>query len=190
MRQQIPLEQILRVWVTSPSATVAARNLGISKRMLYYRIEKASLAELRDAFATLQADAELQLAAWRSEAVQSLLATEARLTDLTRQAETLSREKDAIERQRAAWWRENEALRRELLQCQKAQRQQQTSNRARADDPYAILHVNRDAPPEVIEAAHRALAKIYHPDVGGTNAAMQRLNWARDIILRRNGRVS
>jgi hypothetical protein len=74
MTPQIPLEQILRVWVTSPSATVAARSIGISKRMLYYRLEKASLAELRDAFATLQAEAEVQLAAWRSKAVQSLLA--------------------------------------------------------------------------------------------------------------------
>jgi transcriptional regulator with PAS, ATPase and Fis domain len=55
MTPQIPLEQILRVLVSSPNATVAARILGISRRTLYYRLEKVSLMELRDAFATLQA---------------------------------------------------------------------------------------------------------------------------------------
>jgi regulator of replication initiation timing len=190
MKGQFSLDRILRAWASSPNAMVAARFLGISRRTLYYRLEKASLMELRDAFTTLQAEAEGQLATFREEAAQSLLATEAHVTDLTRQVDRLSRENEVIARERAALARENEALRRELLQCLKAQIQQQTSNRARADDPYAILHVNRDAPPEVIEAAHRALAKIHHPDVGGSDAAMQRLNLARDIILRRHGRVS
>ena len=35
MRPQIPLDHILRVWSTSPSATVAACSLGISQRTLY-----------------------------------------------------------------------------------------------------------------------------------------------------------
>lgn len=189
MKGQISLDQILRVWATSPNATVAARFLGISRRTLYYRVKHASLAELRDAFATFQADAEIQLSALRKEAVQSLLATEARLTVLTHQVDTLRLHNEAIALQRAALARENEALRRELLQCLKAQSQQQTSNRARADDPYAILHVNRDAPPEVIEAAYRALAKIHHPDVGGSDAAMKRINVAHAAILERNGHV-
>jgi curved DNA-binding protein CbpA len=34
-------------------------------------------------------------------------------------------------------------------------------------DFYAILAVARDAPPEVIQAAYRALAKVHHPDKGG-----------------------
>jgi hypothetical protein len=124
MKGPMPLAQILRVWATTPNATVAARLLGISRRTLYYRLEKASLMELRDAFATLQADAEGQLATFREEAAQSLLATEAHVTDLTRQVDRLSRENEVIARERAALTRENEALRRELLQCLKAQIQQ------------------------------------------------------------------
>jgi Bacterial regulatory protein, Fis family len=62
MKPQIPLEQILRVWVTPPNAMVASRRLGISRRTLYYRIEKASLMELRDAYAQLQVDTHAQLA--------------------------------------------------------------------------------------------------------------------------------
>jgi hypothetical protein len=89
MTPQIPLEQILRGWVSSPNATVATRILGISRRTLYDRLEKASLMERRDAFAMLQAEAEGQLATLRTQAAQSLLATEAHVTDLTRQVDTL-----------------------------------------------------------------------------------------------------
>jgi hypothetical protein len=187
MKPQIPLEQMLRIWVSSPNATVAARILGISRRMLYYRVEHASLAELRQAYAQIQVKAEGQLAALRTEAMRSLLATEARVTDLTRQVDTLCREKDAMERERAALARENEALRRELLQCLKAQIHQQMSTGNRTDAPYTCLHVTPNAPPEVTEAAYRALAKIHHPDVGGSDAVMKRINVARAAILERNG---
>jgi len=88
MAPKIPLTQILRVWATSPNASAAADTLGISRRGLYYRIERASLVELRDAFGQVQADAEMQLAEWRKAAVRSLLATEARLTDLAHQGGT------------------------------------------------------------------------------------------------------
>jgi DnaJ-domain-containing protein 1 len=47
-------------------------------------------------------------------------------------------------------------------------------------DPYAILGVTQTAPREVIEAAYRALARMYHPDKGGSTAAMQRINQAYD----------
>ena len=114
MRPQIPLDHILRVWSTSPSATVAACSLGISQRTLYYRIEKGSLAELRDAFAKLQGEAEAQLAAVRNAAMRLLLVRKVRLDDLTRQMETLSQEKDTIERQRAILVRENDTLREQL----------------------------------------------------------------------------
>jgi hypothetical protein len=50
MRPQILFDHLLRIWVPSPSAAVAARRLGISCRTLYYRLEKASVTELRDAF--------------------------------------------------------------------------------------------------------------------------------------------
>lgn len=51
-------------------------------------------------------------------------------------------------------------------------------------DPFELLHVTPDAPPEVIAAAFRALAKLYHPDRNGQlatsrmaaiNAAYERL---------------
>lgn len=37
------------------------------------------------------------------------------------------------------------------------------------NDPYKILGVTRGADPAVIQAAYRALAKKYHPDVGGND---------------------
>jgi DnaJ-domain-containing protein 1 len=186
MKEQMPLDHILRSWATAPNATVAARRLGLSRRTLYYRIDKASLAELRDAFGKLQAEAEAQLAAVQAEAAQSLLVAEGRLADLTRQLETLRREHDAIARDRAALARENDALRAEVQRLT-WERLRQTHRRGDTDDPYALLHVSRHAPPEVIEAAYRALAKRYHPDVGGSEAAMKQLNRARDMILHRNG---
>jgi hypothetical protein len=188
MRQQIPLHHNLRVWATSPSAIVAAKTLGMSPRTLYYRIEKASRAELRDAFAKLQADARVQLAVVRKSAFQLLLARNARLADLTRQMDALSQEKDTIERQRAILARENDALRDEVQRLT-LQGPRPTYRRGPTDDPYAILHVTSDAPPEVLDAVYRALAKIHHPDVGGSDAAMKRINIARAAILQRNGHV-
>jgi curved DNA-binding protein CbpA len=62
--------------------------------------------------------------------------------------------------------------------------------RGQTDDPYTVLHVSRNASPEVIEAAYHALAKLHHPDVGGSDAAMQRLNRARHMIVQHNGRIT
>lgn len=45
---------------------------------------------------------------------------------------------------------------------------------------WQVLGVRHDSPDEVIEAAYRALARKAHPDAGGTEAQMQRLNAARD----------
>ena len=44
------------------------------------------------------------------------------------------------------------------------------------------LHVAPDAPLAVAEAAWRALSKSAHPDAGGSDAAMARLNAAIDTI--------
>ena len=53
------------------------------------------------------------------------------------------------------------------------------------DDPYRVLEVAPGASTEVIEAAYRAKAKQAHPDVaGGSTAAMQQLNAARDALLK------
>lgn len=45
---------------------------------------------------------------------------------------------------------------------------------------WQVLGVASDAPSRLIEAAYRAKAKDAHPDAGGSDAAMSRLNAARD----------
>ena len=49
-------------------------------------------------------------------------------------------------------------------------------------DPYEVLGVRPDSPPEVVEAAYRALARIRHPDAGGTAEEMAELNRAHDAL--------
>ncbi len=49
---------------------------------------------------------------------------------------------------------------------------------------WAILGVDRVASVEQIESAFRALARKHHPDAGGSNQIMARLNQARDTGLR------
>lgn len=53
------------------------------------------------------------------------------------------------------------------------------------EDPYQVLGLSRDALPEVIRAAYRALAQKYHPDRNpgpAAGAAMQALNQAYAIL--------
>lgn len=48
-------------------------------------------------------------------------------------------------------------------------------------DPYRLLQVDPSAFPEVVEAAYRALARLYHPDralAPETEALMTDINWA------------
>ncbi len=60
-------------------------------------------------------------------------------------------------------------------------------------DPYATLHLLPSAPPELIEAAARALAKIHHPDLRPEHekalatATMARINRAAEDLCRRRG---
>lgn len=49
-------------------------------------------------------------------------------------------------------------------------------------DPYRVLYLRPDAPPEVIRAAYRALANLYHPDKGGDGVRMAELNVAYEQI--------
>lgn len=50
-------------------------------------------------------------------------------------------------------------------------------------DPYRILQVDRGARAEVVAAAYRTLAKLYHPDTGsGSTARMAEINAAFDLI--------
>lgn len=51
-----------------------------------------------------------------------------------------------------------------------------------ARDPYEVLGVRPDAPPEVAAAAFRELAKTAHPDHGGTEEQMTELNEAIDAV--------
>jgi hypothetical protein len=48
---------------------------------------------------------------------------------------------------------------------------------------FATLHLLPTAPPELVQAAHRALVKIHHPDVaGGDGQTMVRINLALERI--------
>ena len=59
------------------------------------------------------------------------------------------------------------------------------------NDPYAILGVDRSATDTVIAAAHRRLARTFHPDVAGDTATgdMMRINAAFDRIRDRKRRA-
>ncbi len=43
---------------------------------------------------------------------------------------------------------------------------------------FHVLHLRESAPPELVEAAFRCLARIHHPDRGGDTATMQAINSA------------
>ena len=50
-------------------------------------------------------------------------------------------------------------------------------------DPFLVLSVKRGASPDEIRRAWRERARIVHPDVGGTDEAMQELNEALHAAL-------
>jgi hypothetical protein len=51
-------------------------------------------------------------------------------------------------------------------------------------DALALLGLEADADEETIRAAHRRLIAKTHPDAGGTQALAEKINQARDILLR------
>ena len=55
-------------------------------------------------------------------------------------------------------------------------------------DPYKILGISRDAEPEVIKAAYRALARKYHPDVNSSPEAEDEFKVISDAYNRINNR--
>ncbi|MBA7666139.1 Chaperone protein DnaJ [subsurface metagenome] len=59
---------------------------------------------------------------------------------------------------------------------------------ARAVDPYAVLGLPHSASAEEVEIRYRRLAKLFHPDVGGNEAAMKLVNNAYQQILREKGK--
>lgn len=47
---------------------------------------------------------------------------------------------------------------------------------------YATLHLLPTAPKELVDAAYRCLARLYHPDTGGNTTKMQALNLAYEHL--------
>ncbi len=44
------------------------------------------------------------------------------------------------------------------------------------------LHLRPTAPPELVDAAYKCLARLHHPDAGGDTITMQRINHAVESI--------
>jgi hypothetical protein len=102
----------------------------------------------------------------------------------------------------ARTWREQQERARRERERQDQQRREQaetfhrrqqagwqnTASVQRASSDHATLFVTADAPPEVIRAAYKALALLYHPDKGGSVTKMQALNSAMDA-LRKAGKA-
>jgi hypothetical protein len=57
--------------------------------------------------------------------------------------------------------------------------------RVRETDPFGVLHLRETAPVELIEGACRILARLHHPDAGGTDDAMQAINGAYAALRER-----
>lgn len=59
-------------------------------------------------------------------------------------------------------------------------------NQAHTPDPerdaYARLHLLPTAPPELVDAAYRTLARLHHPDHGGDTATMTAINEAAALL--------
>lgn len=51
-----------------------------------------------------------------------------------------------------------------------------------AADHYRVLQVDPSADVEVIQAAYRVLARRFHPDLAGDDAAMKRINAAWEVL--------
>lgn len=51
------------------------------------------------------------------------------------------------------------------------------------EQPFQVLGVGANASREEVERAYRLLASEHHPDKGGDQHRMARINWARDALL-------
>jgi len=61
------------------------------------------------------------------------------------------------------------------------------SDNGDADDPYAIMGIHRNTPPEIIKAVYKAWAVNHHPDKGGDSETFKRINVAYDQIKKERG---
>ena len=55
------------------------------------------------------------------------------------------------------------------------------------DPDFAVLHLLPSAPQEVAQAAYRALAVLTHPDKGGSDEAMKKVNAAWGEVKKKRG---
>ncbi len=65
---------------------------------------------------------------------------------------------------------------------EQANRQPPPPPKQNLTSPYQTLYLLPNAPPEVIKASYKALAKIYHPDARGNHEKMIEINRAFEII--------
>lgn len=49
-------------------------------------------------------------------------------------------------------------------------------------DPFAVMHLTKTAPFELVKAAYKVLMKLYHPDAGGDPDKAQEINAAYSEI--------
>jgi TolA-binding protein len=185
---------IVKAWQEHGGPEGAASALGISRRTLFYRLAAAKKAALKAAFEELLREQQGAARALREQVTRlrehtaELQEQIAQLQGRTARLEHLAQEYAALEQWNHTLAAENRQLREAVAQAMAAQVAAAAHGGVAGQDPYAVLGVTGEAPPEVIEAAYKALAKIYHPDRGGSKEVMQRINRAHDAICRRNGR--
>jgi DnaJ-domain-containing protein 1 len=173
---------ILKAWHEQWGADGVAHALGISRRTLFYKLARATKAELKAAFEQL-----LREEHWTAQRLQERLE---RLAGVEQRFEQLEEDYTALERWNQQLAAENRQLHEALARATDALARATGDGTpgATGQDPYPVLGITRNAPMEVIEAAYRALAKIHHPDAGGSTAAMQHINRAYDQVRRRHRR--
>lgn len=100
-----------------------------------------------------------------------------------REQELERRIADVEERERALKEKERQyAIEVLTLMQQKADFAARNKSTSSTPEEYRLLYVTPDAPMAVLDAARRALVKLNHPDVGGSNDKMARINAAFDKI--------
>jgi DnaJ-domain-containing protein 1 len=155
------LDTIIDALANSDTVEEAAQQLGISRRSLFYQLREVSPDDFNTAL----------LASLRFERFQ--------LRARTALLQELRADYDAAVQQNQRLAAENQVLK--LFQGLTPLLPQANGT----TDAYATLGVRPDAPREVIEAAHKALARTHHPDRGGKTADMQRINAAYQEITKR-----
>jgi DnaJ-domain-containing protein 1 len=188
--QQLSVLSILRAWQTHGGPEGAAHALRVSRRTIFYRLARATKATLKAAFEELLGEQQGVARGLRDD-ITKIQEQIAALQGCTARLEHLEQEYGALEEWNRTLASQNRQLREAVAQAMAA-RVAAAAHGAGAEgqDPYAVLGVTREAPPEVIEAAFKALAKLHHPDRGRSKKVMQRINQAHDDIRRRLGRLS